>query len=199
MWCWVMANARQSPQICFPLRRRTGLKPYYKIHLRNVLGKLREKILINSISWWLAWIRAGCNCHLGHVLLVVFIVLILLQFLEESYLWTGGEVADLASVADTVPCCEPRWQPAKATGYDGRWFAAILPALDVRIYFALLTMPDVNADKVLYKPILMESGWCSRGWILVWYDYHIWLVIHVWNFKKKISGKFYGLLKMNRI
>lgn len=83
-WCWVIANARQSPQICFPLRRRTGLKPYYKIHQKNVLGKLREKILINSVSWWLTWIRAGCNCHLGNVLLVVFIVLILLQFLEES-------------------------------------------------------------------------------------------------------------------
>lgn len=38
----------KAPRFVFPLRRRTGLKPYYKIHLENVLGKL-EKSLINSI------------------------------------------------------------------------------------------------------------------------------------------------------
>lgn len=34
----------------------------------------------------------------------------------------------------------------------------LLPALDIRIYFALSIIPDVNVDRVLYKPVLMESG-----------------------------------------
>ena len=34
----------------------------------------------------------------------------------------------------------------------------LLPALDIRIYFTLSTIPDVNADRVLDKPVLMESG-----------------------------------------
>lgn len=64
-------------------------------------------------------IRAGCTRQLGNVMFVVFIALILLQFLEGTCHWTGGYVADLASVADTVPCWEPTWQPVKELSMEG--------------------------------------------------------------------------------
>ena len=102
---------------------------------RMCLGNL-ERSLINSILWWLSWMRAGCKCHLGDVLLMVFIILNLWWFLKETYLWIGRGITGLASVADTVACCEPRWQPAEATGYDGRWFAACLRYQDLLCSFS---------------------------------------------------------------
>ena len=193
MYCWVMAKARQSPEICFPLRRRSGLKPYYKIHLKNVLGKLGEKLNQQHLmmNHWnesrlqvpFGWCSIDCVYYIES-----FVVL------KETCLWTGRGITGLASIADTMAC-----QDDSLLRQLGMMGDDLLPALDIRIYFALSIIPDVNVDRVLYKPVLMESGWSSRGWILVWYDYHISLVIYAWNFKKKNYGEFYGLLKMNCI
>lgn len=121
MWCGIMANARQSPRICFSLRKKIVLNPYYEIHSKNALGKFRENRLI-SIPWWLLNMS---RLHLPFRLCFVGCVYCIYSFVvfRENFLWTGGYIVILASVADTLHCHEPRWQPVKATVHDESWLA----------------------------------------------------------------------------
>lgn len=89
----------------------------------------------------------------------------------------------------------------KMTACWGSWAGGrddLLPALDIRIYFTLSTIPDVNADRVLYKPVLMESGWSSKANPgLIWLSYIIGNLCL--ELQKEKLWKFYDLLKINCI
>lgn len=102
----------------------------------------------------------------------------------------------MASIADAVNQDDSLLRQLGMMGND---MLQCCPPWLSRSTFALLTIPDVNADRVLYKPVLMESGWCPGGRILAGYGYPRPLVIHAWNLKKNNYGKFYGSLKTNHI
>lgn len=141
MYCWVMAKARQSPEICFPLRRRSGLKPYYKIHLKNVLGKLGEKLNQQHLMMN-HWNESRLQVPFGWCSIDCVYCIESFVVLKETYLWTGRGITGLASIADTMAC-----QDDSLLRQLGMMGDDLLPALDIRIYFALSIIPDVNADK----------------------------------------------------
>ena len=69
----------KAPRFVFPWEGDLDWSHTIRFIWRMYLGNL-EKSLINSILWWITGMRAGCKCHLGDVLLIVFIVLNLLWF-----------------------------------------------------------------------------------------------------------------------